>query len=525
MHSNLHIFKGENRKKIAVIGLMLPVLGSAVSCGASSAEMPTEISEIVGSTEQVRMNYTAPTQVPNILIDQVGYETESEKAVVFRGKDLPETFTVRDLQSGDVVYTGEILRVVYNDALSEYDSLGYFTGLKNEGSYYIYADVVGESYSFDIKENIYNEVFDNACKKYYINRCGIALSENYAGDNAHSACHNTMARLQEDPATQIDVSGGWHLDELAKRDTNLGSRIAENLLMAYEMNPSAFTDESGIPESGNGVPDILDEVKYEMDWLLKMQDSRTGGEYGAAVTDVEKGGDVFTAPVYVTPVDLGATISFASTAARFSYFYQQYDSEFATACLKAADRAWSCFLNNQEASRDTSAFKAAAQLYRATGADSYHQVLNGYFGRNDFNELFATDENVFLGSITYLSISQSVDVEVCTYLMRLLMRRAENIAQESSASTYLVTDVSTDSFEKMLDDMRCLTITDHIIYNHEYTTIIENHAHFLMGMNPKAVNYVTNDTQGNYENAGVSGVVNDPGNTAMLIFMLSVLKK
>ena len=88
-----------------------------------------------------------------------------------------------------------------------------------------------------------------------------------------------------------------------------------------------------------------------------------------------------------------------------------------------------------------------------------------------------------------------------------------------------MTDVSTDSFEKMLDDMRCLTITDHIIYNHEYTTIIENHAHFLMGMNPKAVNYVTNDTQGNYENAGVSGVVNDPGNTAMLIFMLSVLKK
>ena len=316
------------------------------------------------------------------------------------------------------------------------------------------------------------------------------------------------------------------MDEQAGRDTAMGSRISENLLLAYEMNPEAFSDDTGIPESGNEIPDILDEVRYEIEWLLKMQDTRTGGEYGAAVTEVSKEGDLFTAPVYVTAVDLEATISFAATAARFSYIYQQYDSEFATTCLKAADRAWSCFLNNQKASDNTAAFKAAAQLYRATGAEGYHEVLAGYFARSDFNELFDTDENIFMGAVTYLSINQEVDVEVCTSLMKLLMKRSEKIAQNASSSQYLVTHKAEDKgFVRMLDDMRCLTVTNHIIYNHEYTTIIENHAHYLMGMNPQAINYVTDDTERTYNQEKVAGVLNDPEGDALFIFMLSVLER
>ena len=73
--------------------------------------------------------------------------------------------------------------------------------------------------------------------------------------------------------------------------------------------------------------------------------------------------------------------------------------------------------------------------------------------------------------------------------------------------------------------MRCLTITDHIIYNHEYTTIIENHAHFLMGMNPGAVNYVTDVTERTYADEAGVGILNDPQADALLVFMLSVLEK
>jgi endoglucanase len=512
-------------KKILAIGLSMSMLGSVAGCGASSAEMTQETTEhsVVASVD---MNYEAPVQVPGILVDQVGYSTTSDKTAIFRGDDLSGSFDIYELESGRKVYTGEILKPIYNDKLGEYCSAGYFSDFREEGNYFLCTDVVGESFSFTISEDRFRQVFNDACKKYYINRCGIALSENLAGDNAHSACHTQAAHLQDDPTVEIEVNGGWHLDEQAGRDTALGSSIAENLLLAYEMNPTAFTDEVGIPESGNSVPDILDEVCYEVEWLLKMQDSRTGGEYGAAVIDTSKSSDIFAAPVLVTPVSMEATISFASMMARFSYIYQQFDAEFATVCLKAADRAYTCFLNNQKASDNTAAFKAAAQLYRATGDMAYHEVLEQYFGRNDFQELFSTDENVFLGSVTYLAINQQVDVDVCKILMKALMQRSEDIAGRAGKSGYLVTDLGMDDgFDKMLRDMRCLTITDHIIYNHEYTTIIENHAHYLMGMNPDAVNYISTDTERTYLSSGKSGILNSPKSTSLFIFMLSVLEK
>ena len=133
---------------------------------------------------------------------------------------------------------------------------------------------------------------------------------------------------------------------------------------------------------------------------------------------------------------------------------------------------------------------------------------------------------MFLGAVTYLSINQQVDVDVCKKLMKALMQRSEDIAERAGKSGYLVTDLGMDDgFDKMLRDMRCLTITDHIIYNHEYTTIIENHAHFLMGMNPDAVNYIAADTERTYLTSGKSGILNNPKSTSLFIFMLSVLEK
>ena len=223
---------------------------------------------------------------------------------------------------------------------------------------------------------------------------------------------------------------------------------------------------------------------------------------------------------------MDATVSFAMAVAMFSCQYQQYDPEFATACLRAADRAFTCFSNNESPLDNTMAFYAAVQLYKATGSAEYNEVLNSFFQREDFQELFGEDEAVFMGSVTYLTIRQNVDIEVCRTLMKYLMKRAEDIAARASKSTYLVTDTpKDDDFEKCLLDMRCLTITDHVIYNHEYTTIIENQVHYLCGMNPKALNYISDDTQHSYKDCDVPGVLSDPEETSLFIFMLSLLQK
>ena len=510
------------KKKIVAAVLMTAVLGSAAGCGASSSD-----NTIVEKEKKIaEFDYEVPVQIPNILVDQTGFLPASDKVVVFRGKELPRTFTVCRLEDGKPCFEGEVLKQSFDKDLGVNFAVGYFSDLTEEGDYYIYADHLGESYSFSISENTISDLLNEACKKFYYNRCGIALSENYAGDNAHSACHTVAAKLQEDESILIDVTGGWHMDEQADRDTNVGSKIAENFLLAYEMDEEAFTDDTGIPESGNEIPDILDEVRYEVEWLLKMQDEKTGGEYGAAITDASKGGDIFTYPVVVTPVSMEATINFAAMMAKFSYFYQQYDPEFATVCLRAADKAWNCYRVNQNMEDSSAAFKAAAQLYRATGNQDYEAVLNSFFSRKDFDELFNTDEDVFIGAVTYLSTSQMVDVEQCGKLMKMLMKKSEKIAEAATKSQFLVTDIAAEQdFSQLLYDMRCLTITDHIIYNHEYTTIIENHLHFLMGMNPSAINYITDSTERTYQDDDEkNGILNDPRNNALLIFMLSVLR-
>ena len=508
-------------KKRIIAAVVAVVVGSVAGCGASSDEIVIE-----DTTKQVAsIQYEVPLQTPNILVDQVGFSTESDKVAIFMGKELPDEFKIYSLEDDSLVYSGQVMKKSFNEELGEYCAVGYFTELNEVGNYYIFADYIGESYSFGISETVYPELLKEASKQFYYNRCGIAVSENYAGDNAHSACHTLGARFQEDDGTTIDVSGGWHMDEHADRDTTVGSKVAENLLLAYEMNEDSFTDDTGIPESGNEIPDILDEVRYEVEWLLKMQDVKTGGEYGAALTDRSKGGDILTYPVVVTPISLDATINFAAMMARFSFLYQKYDAEFATTCLRAADKAWNFYLVNQTEEEPSAMFKAAAQLYRATGASTYRDVLNRFFDKPNFDKLFNEDEDIFIGAITYLSTSQSVDVDQCGKLMKNLMKKSEKIAQEASQDNFLVTDQKADGdFTKLLDDMRCLTITDHVIYNHEYTTIIENHAHFLMGMNPEGMNYVTDSTERTYaDDSSKYGIVNDPRNDALFVFMLSVL--
>ena len=524
--------RGKNR---VIAALMVLIMGSVAGCGASSAErseevvQETEVLEEAGSQPQTSVEtrkIEIPQQVPNILVDQTGFNVDSEKVAIFRGKRIPSDFSIINLESGETVYKGEVVKATLDEASGKYYGIGRFNDLREPGNYYICADYIGESLSVSICKDVYRAVFDEACGKYYNNRCGIAISQVDSGDNGHSACHTTEARFQENTETTIDVTGGWHMDELADRDVYIGARIVDNLLLAYEMNPDAFTDETGIPESGNGIPDIIDELKYEADWLLKMQDTKTGGVYGAAVTVSNAGGDIFSAPVEVTPVSMDATISFAATMARFSYVYQQFDQEYATAALKASDRAWECFSINQSVYESTAAFRAAAQLYRATGSDKYRHVLDSFFVRDDLMTLFDTDENVFIGAVSYLSTNQEVDKGQCEKLIKALMKRSETIAAKATESRYLVADAAEgEDFSTLLDEARCLTITNHIIYNHEYTTIIENHAHYMMGMNPSCVNFVTNSTERNHEDIEeYKGVMNDPQKDALLIFMLSVLE-
>jgi endoglucanase len=233
-----------------------------------------------------------------IKVDQFGYLPNGTKiAVVSKpttGFNGGSTFTpgtgtnqyqVRRVVNNSVAFTGTLSQYKsgITDTLSG-DKGWYFnfSSLTTPDAYYIYDMATAEeSHPFIIDTNVYNDVLKTVGKYYYYNRCGSSKLAAYSGNNwTDAACHinstnqDVSCRLYSSPSnttTNKDLSGGWHDAGDYNKYVNFSYAAVLDLLHAYLENPIVFTDNTNIPESGNGIPDILDEVKYELDWIIKMQ--------------------------------------------------------------------------------------------------------------------------------------------------------------------------------------------------------------------------------------------------------------
>lgn len=477
--------------------------------------------EIISLGLTPEFDYVIPEHLPEIVVNQVGYSIDSNKIAVFRGEILPDTYDLINAASGETVYTGSIEQKGYNDATEENIAHGDFTDYKIPGTYYLQAEVIGRSYPFIIAEAPYDSIFNAAIKQYYYNRCGLTLSTELAEEAAHNACHSKMAKFKEDTGAQIDVSGGWHVDETGKRDVVECCHAVNNLLLAYEMYGDIFTDEVGIPESGNEIPDIIDEVKYEIDWFLKMQDTTSGAVY-SAVSVVNNSSTAYQ--LFIEPVTMDATVHFAATMAKFSYLYQSFDLDFATQCLKAADRAYRYAGKYLTDVSPEDYFYAATELYRATGTNTYRKAAQNYLESEA--ELDINNDYVFWGCVTYLSTKQTVDMKLCNKAISTLMRDVENISYNSKVSKYMTEgNKEQGNNAELLQKMMRLAVVDHIISNHEYTTVLENHLHYFLGRNAQSISYIDGVGSRNYQTLNEKmGIMKQVDLNAEFILMMSAIK-
>lgn len=322
---------------------------------------------------------------PPIVTNQIGYRTNSLKTAVFDGASEERTFDVVNADTGAVVYTGE-LSAESNCAFSgETNRIGDFSAVTTSGSYYITYGNLEQSYTFQIADDVYHSALDDSVRMLYLQRCGSAVEDDTFG---HKACHNTLATIYG-TNEKIDVSGGWHDAGDYGRYVVTGAKTVADLLYSYQTAPQLFQDDTGIPESGNVVPDILDEARYEIEWMLKMQD-RSGGVHHK-VTCAAFPGYVMpeeeTDELIVTPISTTATADFCGTMALAYEFYQEIDADFAKQCLNAGEKAWNFLAENlnlifknptdivtgeygDNSDRDER-YWAAAQMWRATGEEKY----------------------------------------------------------------------------------------------------------------------------------------------------------
>lgn len=228
-----------------------------------------------------------------IKTDQFGYQQSAQKIAVISNpitgynNSTPfnpgSSYQVRDWTTDAVVYTSSI--TPWNAGATQTQSGDKawwfdFSSVTAMGSYYIY-DVTNNvgSYRFEINDCVYNTVLTQAVRMFYYARCGSPKSATNATTAwADGTCHaNTQqdldCRLYNNTAvaTSKNLSGGWHDAGDYNKYVNFTWSTLTDLLLAYEENPTVWTDNYNIPESGNTIPDLLDEIKHETDWLLKMQ--------------------------------------------------------------------------------------------------------------------------------------------------------------------------------------------------------------------------------------------------------------
>ena len=230
----------------------------------------------------------------HVHVDQFGYLPGAEKVAVLSdpqvGYNAMLSFTpgatleVRDAVTDAVVFTGAPEAFNGGATHAQSGDRGWwfdFSAVTAPGSYVVVDPASGErSARFDVSETVYDGVLRDALRMFYYNRANTAKPEPYAeakwtdGESFVGPGQDTEARYlydQDNLSLYRDLTGGWFDAGDYNKYVTFAEVPVHDLLSAYEENPDVFRRiSSGIPESGNGLPDVLDEAKWELDWLLKM---------------------------------------------------------------------------------------------------------------------------------------------------------------------------------------------------------------------------------------------------------------
>ena len=439
---------------------------------------------------------------PDININQVGYKPESKKTAVFRNVSGQKEFSVINAVTKQTVYTGPLSSALSNSSANETNYQGDFSSVKDAGTYYISCSGLEDSYTFTIGDTVYNNLLDESVRMLYLQRCGTQINDSKFG---HAACHTDMATVYG-TNNKIDVSGGWHDAGDYGRYTVAAAKAVADLLYAYDADPSAYSDNIGIPESNNGTPDILDEVRYELEWMLKMQ-APSGGAYhkvscatfpAYVMPQAEKD------PLIVTPVSSTATADFCASMALAYEFYKDIDGNFADKCLTAAKKAWDYLQANPQFDFKNPSdivtgeygdktdvderYWAAAQMYRATGDSKYLNSISFASSGMDWstvgdygNIAILTMKDVDKNSTAYQNAKQSIIYDADKYL-----KNTNNSAYGVSQTRY-----NWGSNMTIANSGITMALAYQLTGDSKYLDAAESQLNYLLGVNPLGTCFVT----------------------------------
>jgi endoglucanase len=362
-------------------------------------------STVPGAAAPPAAAVAAGTASTTVQVNQVGFLPGAAKwAVVPAGG--ADRFEVIDASTGREVFSGRLSPAARWEPAQEPLRLADFSALRTPGEYRLHVEGLPESARFVIDARAYEGVNAAALRAFYFNRASTELKPEHAGPWARPAGHpDTRVRVHASAAgpgrpegTVISAPKGWYdAGDYNKYIVNSGI-TTYTLLAAWEHFPAHFERQRlNIPESGNALPDLLDEVLWNLEWMLAMQDPADGGVYHK-LTD--KGFDGVVMPHqpnnerYVVMKTTAATLDFAAVAAQASRVFAPFESQrpgLSARLLAAAKAAWGwahahpAVLYRQPPDIHTGGYDnaklrdefawAAAELYVTTRDDAYLAAL------------------------------------------------------------------------------------------------------------------------------------------------------
>lgn len=295
----------------------------------------------------------AMAQNPNpIRVNQVGYLPADSKTAAIEEVGWAKRYTLIDDATGKKVWKGKAVRTAESEWSGKKRAIVDFSTVTVPGTYTLTNGK--DQQKVVIADNAYRDLSIAAIKSYYLQRTGTEILEQYAGKYARPAAHMdnmvmvhpSAASASRPAGTIIDSHGGWYdAGDYNKYIVNSAFTVAI-MLDSYEMNEAYFKSlDLNIPESVNQIPDILDEIKYNIDWMLTMQDPEDGGVYHKLTTPNFEG---FVMPKdchqqrYVVEKTTAAALDFAATMAKMYRIYSKYPEfkQWAEGALEQAKKAY-----------------------------------------------------------------------------------------------------------------------------------------------------------------------------------------
>ena len=474
-----------------------------------------------------------PALSESIKVDQVGYLPSRAKLAIVTDPRATGSFTVRRAADGSEALTGRLGASMADADTGDTVRVADFSALGQAGSFYLDVAGVGASHEFDVAPDVYAKVFYLAMRAFYGQRCGSAvdLAPTYAGYR-HPACHtagtpnpDALMHSSSGATGAVEATQGWHdAGDYGKYVVNSGITTGE-LLWTYE----AFAKRVGsvrldIPESGNSVPDLLDEVRWNLDWMLKMQD-RDGGVWpkltserfgGFVMPEVDDGGPRYVIGTGSAPYKSScATGDFAAVMAAAARVFRPFDPDFATVALAAAERAWSwlsrnpsvvfrncCGVQTGEYGDSNCADErlwAAAELFRTTGRAEYDAYFTANRAAARPGLVAATTPSWqdvgTLALLTYYFSAPPADEAARAQIRADTLAAADAIVARTAATPYHVSLRSTDyvwgSNGVAANYGVLLALAYAMQPNPAYLEAAADNLHYLLGRNTFGLSWVT----------------------------------